>query len=49
MESVTYDGAYPCMHNIRIIVVKSFLASRRKIFWCSLLNLRVEGRKGKKK
>jgi hypothetical protein len=49
MESVTYEGDYPCMHNHPISHSDNILASRRKIFRCTLLNLGVEGRKGKHK
>jgi hypothetical protein len=48
MESVKYEGVYPCMHNHSINHVKAFLTSRRKFFWCALLNLGADGRKGKK-
>jgi hypothetical protein len=37
------------MHNIRLIIVKTFFALRRKFFWCALFESRAEGRKGKQK
>jgi hypothetical protein len=42
-------GFIPVSIIIRLIIVKSFLTSRRKIFWYALLNLGVDGRKGKQK
>jgi hypothetical protein len=49
MESVKYEGVYPCKHNHSINHSKAFLTSRRKIFWYALLNLGADGRKGKQK
>jgi hypothetical protein len=48
MKSVKYEGFYPCMNNHSIDHVKSFMNSRRNIFWCALLNFGEDGRKGKK-
>jgi hypothetical protein len=42
-------GFIPVCIIIRLIIVKAFLTSRRKFFWCALLNLGADGRKGKQK
>jgi hypothetical protein len=49
MESVKYEGVYPCMHNHSINHSKIILDFKEKNFWYALLNLGADGRKGKKK
>jgi hypothetical protein len=42
-------GFIPVCTIILFIIVKAFLTSRRKNFFCALLNPGVDGRKGKQK
>jgi hypothetical protein len=35
MKSVTYEGVWSCMHNIRSVTVKVFLVLRRNFLVCS--------------